>query len=106
MTLIAEVEGEAAGFASLVENKVIDLLYVHPEYVRQKVATVLIDALEKLAAARGAKAVSVDSSDTALPFFEGRGYIAQQRNSVVLEDEWLANTTMSKDLAGVIVGRA
>ena len=32
-------------------------------------------------------------------FFEERGYVAQSRNSVPLEDQWLMNTTMAKPLA-------
>ena len=32
-------------------------------------------------------------------FFERRGFVAQQRNTVFLGDEWLANTTMVKPLA-------
>jgi putative acetyltransferase len=106
LTLIAELDGEPAGFATLKDNKTIDMLYVHPEFIRQKVATTLIDALERLATARGAKSVSVDASDTAKAFFEGRGYVAQQRNTVTLGEEWLGNTTMTKDLSGVIIGRA
>ena len=74
------------------------MLYVHPEAVGQGVASSLIDALEKLAAARGAKKLSADVSDTAQPFFSHRGYVAQQRNSIPSGDEWLANTTMTKTL--------
>jgi putative acetyltransferase len=106
LTLIAELDGEPAGFATLKDNKIIDKLYVHPEFIRQKVATSLIDALEKLAAVRGAKAVSVDASDTAKAFFEGRGYVAQQRNTVPLDEEWLGNTTMTRDLSAIVIGRA
>jgi putative acetyltransferase len=58
----------------------------------------LADALEKLAAARGAKLVTVDASDSARGFFEKRGYVAQQRNTVSRGGEWLANTTMDKRL--------
>jgi putative acetyltransferase len=58
----------------------------------------LCDALEKLAAARGAKSLSVDASDNAAEFFAKRGYEAQQRNTVSLNGEWLANTTMQKTL--------
>ncbi len=60
----------------------------------------LVDALEKLAAARGADKLIVDASDTARGFFEKRGYVAQQRNTVTLGDEWLANTTLHKPLGG------
>jgi putative acetyltransferase len=59
----------------------------------------LCDALEKLAGARGTKRISVDASDTATGFFEKRGYVAQQRNTVSRGGEWLANTTMSKQLS-------
>jgi putative acetyltransferase len=59
----------------------------------------LIDALEKLAGARGAERLVVDASDTARDFFEKRGYVAQQRNSITVGDEWLANTTLHKPLA-------
>ena len=59
----------------------------------------LIDALEKLAAARGAGKLSADVSDSAEGFFKRRGFVPQQRNSVPLGNEWLANTTMEKQLA-------
>jgi putative acetyltransferase len=58
----------------------------------------LCDALEKLAAARGAKELSVEASDTASGFFDKRGYSAKTRNTVTLAGEWLANTTMVKPL--------
>jgi putative acetyltransferase len=58
----------------------------------------LCDALEKLAGGRGATSLTVDASDNALVFFAKRGYVAKQRNSVTLNGEWLANTTMQKNL--------
>ncbi|BBF92429.1 GNAT family N-acetyltransferase [Blastochloris tepida] len=98
LALVATVGGEIAGFAALEGNRAIDMLYVHPEMARQGVATALIDALEKLAAARGAKALEVEASDTAEPFFRYRGYSPERRNTKVLGDEWLGNTTMKKTL--------
>lgn len=99
LTLIATLDGIPVGFASLKGADHIDLLYVHPNSVLQGVASTLIDALEKLAGARGATGLTADASDTALEFFMKRGYIATQRNSVPVNDEWLANTTMKKALA-------
>ncbi len=100
LTLIATLQGSPVGFASLKDNAAIDMLYVHPSAAGQGVGTVLCDALEKLAGARGAKSLSVDASDTAVEFFRKRGYVAQQRNSVSLNGEWLANTTMKKAFEG------
>jgi putative acetyltransferase len=98
LTLVATLQGSPVGFASLADNTRIDMLFVHPVAVGQGVAATLIDALEKLAAARGASALTVDASDTAHGFFLHRGYADQRRNSVAIGDEWLASTTMSKTL--------
>lgn len=99
LTLIATLQNSPVGFASLKGNETIDMIYVHPSVAGQGVGAMLVDALEKLAGARGAKALSVDASDTALEFFKKRGYVARQRNSVPRHGEWLANTTMQKQLA-------
>ncbi len=99
LTLVATLDGSALAFASLADNARIDMLYVHPAATGQGVAAMLCDALEKLAAARGTKELSVDASDTARGFFERRGFVAKTRNTVVLAGEWLANTTMVKPLS-------
>ncbi|WP_315729718.1 MULTISPECIES: GNAT family N-acetyltransferase [unclassified Bradyrhizobium] len=100
LTLIATMQGSPVGFAALKGNDHVDMLYVHPSVAGQGVGTLLCDALEKLAGARGTKTISVDASDTAIDFFKKRGYAAQQRNSVTINGEWLANTTMKKELGG------
>lgn len=99
LTLIATLQGSPVAFASLAGTDKVDMLYVHPGAAGHGVAAMLADALEKLAGARGAKTLKVDASDTARGFFEKRGYVAQQRNSVSVGDEWLANTTLTKTLA-------
>jgi len=99
LTLIATLEGSPVAFASLVGNTKIDMLFVHPAAAGQGAAALLVDALEKLAGSRGSEKLTVDASDTARGFFEKRGYTAQQRNSISVGDEWLANTTLSKTLA-------
>ena len=100
LTLVATYGGAAIGFAALADNRRIDMLYVHPAAAGQGAGAMLCDALEKLAAARGAKEITVDASDAARGFFEKRGFSAQSRNTVSLGDEWLANTTMTKPLVG------
>jgi len=98
LTLIATMDGSPVGFASLKGKEHLDMVYVHPAAVGQGAASMLVDALEKLAKARGASKLTVDASDTAHDFFKGRGYVAQSRNTVLRGDEWLANTTMEKPL--------
>ena len=99
LTLVATLQGSPVGFISLKGADHLDLLYVHPGAARQGVATALCDAIEKLAAARGATSLTVDASDTAQEFFSRRGYAGERRNTVTVGDEWLANTTMKKSLA-------
>ena len=99
LTLVATLDCEPVGFASLAGKDRIDMLYVHPDAAGQGAGATLADALEKLAAARGAEKLTVDASDTARGFFEHRGYVAQSRNSISIGDEWLANTTLTKTLA-------
>ncbi len=98
LTLVATFGGAAIGFASLADNKKIDMLYVHPAAAGQGAGAMLTDALEKLAAGRGSIELTVDASDSARGFFEKRGFVARTRNTVSLGGEWLANTTMSKTL--------
>ena len=105
LTLIATLRSAPVGFASLKGKEQIDMLYVHPGAVGKGVASALCDALERLAGARGAKSLTVDASDNAQEFFKKRGYVAKQRNSVTVNGEWLANTTMQKTLEAEGSGR-
>jgi putative acetyltransferase len=99
LTLIATLDGSPVGFASLKGPDHIEMLYVHPAVARQGVGTLLVEALEKLAVARGTERLTVDASDSASGFFDKRGYVAKSRNTVTRGDEWLTNTTMEKRLA-------
>jgi putative acetyltransferase len=104
LTLIATLQNSPIGFASLKGADHIEMLYVHPSAVGQGVGAMLCDALEKLAGARGATNVTVDVSDNAQEFFLKRGYVGKQRNTVTINGEWLANTTMQKALADAAPG--
>lgn len=98
LTLIGTLNGSAVGFISLAGTEEIDMLYVHPAAAGAGVATILLDAIEKLARARGAMRLTTEASDTALGFFARRGFEPQKRNTVSRAGEWLANTTMYKPL--------
>jgi putative acetyltransferase len=99
LTLVATVDGAPVGFAALKGADVIDMLYVHPAVAGQGIGAQLCEALEKLAAARGATRLTADASDTALGFFEHRSFVPQRRNTVPRNNEWLATTTVQKTLS-------
>jgi putative acetyltransferase len=102
LTLIATLNGSPVGFVSLAGTDNLDMLYVHPAAAGHGAGAMLTDAIEKLAAARGAAKLKVDASDNAQDFFKKRGYVAQQRSTVLRGDEWLANTSMEKPLAAPV----
>lgn len=98
LAIIATRGSEPVGLIVLTDNKLVDLLFVHPEAAGSGVGALLCDAIERLAAGRGAKNLTVDASDTALGFFQKRGYVARQRNTVPRGAVWLGNTTLEKTL--------
>lgn len=98
LTLVATREGAPVAFASLAGPDRIAMLYVAPDHARQGIASLLLDALVRLAGARGAAKLSVDASDSARDFFAARNFVATVRNTVSLGDQWLGNTTMTRSL--------
>jgi putative acetyltransferase len=98
LTLLAMIEGAVVGFASLKGSEEIDMLFVDPEFARQGVGRTLVDALTRLAQARGAKLLTTEASDVAKALFERQGFTPERRNLVHVGDQWLANTTMAKRL--------
>jgi putative acetyltransferase len=98
LTLLATVAASPVGFISVKGQDHIDMLYVHPSVARTGVATLLYDAVEKIARSRGAAHLTVDASDTARDFFSKQGFFALHRQTVPCGDEWLGNTHMEKKL--------
>jgi putative acetyltransferase len=105
LTLVALIGGGPVGFISLQDSGQIDQLYVHPGVARTGVASALVDAIEKLAAARGVATLVTEASDTAKPLFEARGYLAMHRNTIEIEGEYFGNTRMAKVLAPKSIDR-
>jgi putative acetyltransferase len=99
VTLLGTMDGSPVGFATLDGSERLDMLYTHPAAAGHGVGSMLVDALEKLAASRGAKRLLAEVSDSAHDFFRRRGFVPRQRNSMPIGEEWLASTTMEKPLA-------
>jgi putative acetyltransferase len=98
LTLVAVIEGAIAGFANLKGADFIQMLFVDPEYARKGAGTALVEALTRLAGARGAMTLTVEASEVAMPLFDKLGFVAQKRNLKRIGEQWLANTTMTKTL--------
>jgi putative acetyltransferase len=98
LTLLAVIDGAIAGFASLKGANEIEMLYIDPEFARRGAGGALVEALAKLARARGAKRLTAEASEAVRPLFQRHGFSAESRNVVRVGGEWLANTTMTKAL--------
>ena len=98
LTLVATIDKEPAGFASLKDGNHIEMLYVDPRAAGRGVAKTLCDALETLAAARGQATATTDALDTARDFFSQAGSVATRRHTVEVNGEWPGNTPMEKQL--------
>ena len=96
LTLIATLQNSPVGFASLKGADHIDMLYVHPE---RGGAGRGVDAVRRAGKTR--RRTRREKPDGRCQrqrgrFFPKRGYVAKQRNTVTVNGEWLANTTMQK----------
>lgn len=70
---IAIVNGRVVGTGSL-NGQTVSSVYVHPDYQGRGVATQLMDTVENVANAESHPTLSVQSSVTARPFYEKRGF--------------------------------
>lgn len=98
ISLVVEVNGEIAGFATLVERGEdggkMDLLYVDPRFSRRGVGKLLVRAIEDEARQREMSAIWVDSSDAAVYRLQQLGYRVYERykknvDSVVFKNTWM-----------------
>jgi putative acetyltransferase len=78
INFVAELNGKIVGDAYFRDNEIYGI-YVHPDYVRQKIGTRLLNTLEKEAVARNISKMMVSASITGLPFYEANGYQIVQR---------------------------
>lgn len=81
------------GFGDIAADGYLDRLYVHKDYQRKGVASMLCDVLES---ATEALTITTHASITAKGFFEKRGYRVISENQVVRKGVVLTNYTMKK----------
>ena len=98
-TWVATSGDRTAGFISLEWDGRIDMLYVHPDFQRGGVASMLLRRLEASAEARGLDRLFTEASITAKPFFERWGFRVIAAQEVIRRGQTLANFAMERRLA-------
>ena len=92
-TVVAELDGQIVGFGDMDDSGYLDRLYVHKDYQHRGVATAICNALEGDSEARD---FTTHASITAKPFFEKRGYRAEESQQVIRGGIALTNFVMHK----------
>lgn len=96
--IVAETNGLIIGFSSLENNDIVDLMYVHKDYQKQKIAKTLLNNIEQKAIQLGATKLGTYASIIAKPFFEKQGFITEKENKFELNGVVISNFIMTKPL--------
>ena len=97
--VVAELNGVIVGIGTADDMGYFDLLYVHKNYQRMGIATMIADDLESYLFHKGIQVITTDASITAKPFFERRGYIVQKEQCVECRGQYLTNYKMLGDFS-------
>lgn len=95
---LAVCDGDPVGIVAM-DDRVLDLLFVHPDHARQGIASVLLDHAEAQARCAGHREITSFVSDVARPVLARRGWVAQARNQIERRGVVLENTRMTLALS-------
>lgn len=91
-SFVAVKEGVTVGFGDIDDSGYLDRLFVHHDYQRQGVATLLCARLESMV--NPDLTIITHASITAKPFFEKRGYKVVKAQIIEREGVYLKNYVM------------
>ncbi|WP_310829698.1 GNAT family N-acetyltransferase [Paenibacillus pedocola] len=97
-TYVAEIKGEIVGFSDMTQEGHLERLFVDKDFLRQGVASALVNTLEAEARRLGLNEMDTEASITARPFFERLGYRVIQQQVVERKGVELVNFKMVKTL--------
>ena len=101
-SVVAEKDGIIVGFGSADNAGYFDLLYIHKDYQKMGVATMIANDIEGYIYRKGIQNIITDASITARPFFEQRGYHVQKEQRVNCRGQSLINYKMQKMKCNII----
>lgn len=96
---LAEINGVIVGFADITMEGYLDRLFVHKDYQRKGIASLLVKKLESKIFELGLNKITTEASITAKPFFEQMGYyVVTEQNKPRAGGVTLTNFAMEKRL--------
>lgn len=97
-TWVAVCNSQIAGFTDLNIDGHIDMLYVHPDFQRQGIASALINKIHEAAKQQNIKRLFTEASITARPVFEKFGFTVIEEQTVHRNGQNFTNYRMEKRL--------
>lgn len=96
--IVATRNRTITGFASLAPTGYLDLMFIHKDYQRQGIASLLLAELERKALQQRNPEITTEASITAKPFFERHGFTVRQKQRKQSRHKTLENYLMAKPL--------
>ena len=96
--MVAVTGGMVVGFANLDGDDYVDQLFVHKDLLRKRIATKLLEEIEREAKRRGASRLWTQSSVTAQKFFARQGFATLQAQRITYNGQIFDNFAMEKRL--------
>ena len=95
-TYVVEINAKIVGFADMTKNGSLKHLYVDKDFQRHGIASLLLKAIEQKAQTLGLNEIITESSITAKPFFEKRGFIIIKQQKKIVRGACFINYIMKK----------
>ncbi|WP_298454725.1 GNAT family N-acetyltransferase [uncultured Cellulomonas sp.] len=103
-TQVAEVGDRVVGFTDVDADGYVDMLFVHPDHVRQGIGSALLEWARTTAEGLGAHELTTNASLTARPVFEAHGFTVVAEQRPVVRGTALTNFRMRRPLGGSTSG--
>jgi putative acetyltransferase len=100
VTFVAVEGDQVVGFSDLRDEGLLDMLFVHPEWVGRGVARTLVERVVQEADKRGVSRVVTHASRTARPAFEALGFVVdREKTENWIRGQNLPNFDMHYDIS-------
>ncbi|MEW9853943.1 GNAT family N-acetyltransferase [Novosphingobium sp. M1R2S20] len=96
ITVSVASDGQPVAFALLEADGHLDMLYCHPDHLRQGHALRLVEEASAFARSVGLSMLYTEASELARPVFEAGGYKVEHRQDFLLDGVPIHNYAMSK----------
>src|SRR5687768_8937254 len=94
--VVAKINADVVGFASITPDGCLDYMFVHKNHQREGIASKLLSAIEKYVVETGLVEIWSDVSITAKPFFLRNGFKISRTYLKEVRGVYFQNTIMTK----------